>query len=78
MTGILLPSWKIALVISIKEPNKDAFQTTSYRPIALTSCVFKLMEKIINPCLVWYSETNGLFLFINLVSVKIVIPLILC
>ena len=59
-TGILPRSWKIALIIPIKKPNKDALLTDSYRPIALTSCICKLMEKMINTRLVWYLESNSL------------------
>ena len=59
-TGILPQSWKIAIVIPIKKPNKDPYQTTSYRPIALTSCVCKVMEKMINSRLVWHLETKKL------------------
>ena len=59
-TGILPKSWKIAIVIPVKKPNKDPFQATSYRPIALTSCVCKLMEKMVNTRLVWHLETKEL------------------
>lgn len=59
-TGILPKEWKISIIIPIKKPNKDASQATSYRPIALTSCVCKLMEKMINTRLVWHLETKGL------------------
>ena len=57
-TGILPKSWKISVVIPVKKPNKNAFEATSYRPIALTSCICKLMEKMINTRLVWYLETK--------------------
>ena len=59
-TGILPKNWKIALVIPVKKPKKDALQATSYRPIALTSCVCKLMEKMVNTRLVWLLETRKL------------------
>ena len=59
-TGILPKDWKVAVVIPAKKPNKDPFQATSYRPIALTSCVCKLMEKMINTRLVWHLETKEL------------------
>ena len=58
-TGILPKSWKIAIVIPVKKPNKNPFESSSYRPIALTSCVCKLMEKMINTRLVWYLESEG-------------------
>ena len=59
-TGILPKSWKISLIIPVKKPNKDATDASSYRPIALTSCLCKLMEKMINVRLVWYLEKNNL------------------
>ena len=59
-TGILPKDWKISIIVPVKKPNKDAFQATSYRPIALTSCVCKLMEKMINTRLVWHLESKGL------------------
>ena len=59
-TGIFPKDWKISIIVPVKKPNKDAFQATSYRPIALTSCVCKLMEKVINIRLVWHLESKGL------------------
>ena len=59
-TGILPKDWKISIIVAVKKPNKDAFQATSYRPIALTSCVCKLVEKMINTRLVWHLESKGL------------------
>ncbi|XP_076046489.1 uncharacterized protein LOC143028383 [Oratosquilla oratoria] len=58
-TGILPKSWKTAIIIPIKKPNKNPFDPSSYRPIALTSCVCKLMEKMINTRLVWYLESEN-------------------
>ena len=59
-TGIIPESWKISIVVPVRKPNKDPFEPTSYRPIALTSCVCKLMERMINARLVWHLEKNGL------------------
>ena len=58
-TGILPKTWKIALIIPVKKPGKEASQATSYRPIALTSCVCKIMEKMINTRLIWFLETSN-------------------
>ena len=58
-TSILPKSWKIALIIPARKPGKDANLATSYRPISLTSCVCKIMEKMVNMRLVWYLEKNG-------------------
>lgn len=59
-TGIIPKSWKLSLILPMKKPNKDPALPSSYRPIALTSCVCKLMEKMINTRLVWHLETNKL------------------
>ena len=59
-TGIIPPSWKIAIVVPIRKPNKDPTQPTSYRPISLTSCMCKLFEKMINSRLMWHLEKNKL------------------
>ena len=59
-TGILPRSWKISIIIPVQKPHKDPLQPSSYRPIALTSCVCKLMEKMINTRLVWHLESKNL------------------
>ena len=55
-----LQSWREALIISIPKPRKDHFNPLNYRPIALTSCVCKTVERMVNGRLVWYLENNGL------------------
>jgi hypothetical protein len=40
--------WTGATVIPILKPGKDPNEPKSYRPISLTSCMCKVMEKIIN------------------------------
>ena len=40
--------WREAIVIPIAKPGKDASNPGNYRPISLTSCVCKTMEKIVN------------------------------
>ena len=53
-------SWREALIISIPKPGKDHFNPLNYRPIALTMCICKTVERMVNECLVWYLEKNGL------------------
>ena len=53
-------SLRKALIISIPKPGKDHFNPLNYRPIALTSCICKTVERMVNERLVWYLENNGL------------------
>ena len=50
--------WREATVIPLPKPGKDPSNPSSYRPIALTSCICKTMERMINKRLVWYLESN--------------------
>ena len=47
-------------MIPILKKGKDPKQAASYRPISLTSCVGKTMERVVNQRLKWYLETNDL------------------
>ena len=48
--------WRAAKVIPIPKPNKDHTDPLSYRPIAVTSCLCKVLERMINTRLIWYLE----------------------
>ncbi|XP_064462135.1 uncharacterized protein LOC135372457 [Ornithodoros turicata] len=55
-----MPSaWKTATIIPILKPGKDSSTPSSYRPIALTSCIGKTFELIVNNRLVHYLEENN-------------------
>ena len=47
---------RAATVIPIPKPNKDHTDPLSYRSIALTSCLCKVLERMINARLIWYLE----------------------
>lgn len=59
-SGKMPDSWKEATVIPIPKPGKDNTNPGNYRPIALTSCLCKLFERMVNTRLVWFLEKNGL------------------
>ena len=48
--------WRAAKVIPIPKPNKDHTDPLSYQPIAVTSCLCKVLERMINTRLIWYLE----------------------
>ena len=52
--------WRMGTVVSFLKPYKNSQQAQSYRPISLTSCVSKLMEKMVNTRLVQVLESRGL------------------
>lgn len=61
MTGRLQPTWKTARIVPILKPGKDPTDLQSYRPIALLSCVGKLMEKMVLLRLDWDLTTRNVY-----------------
>ena len=47
-TGKSPEDWHKAVIIPIPKPGKDKTESTNYRPIALTSCICKTKERMIN------------------------------
>ena len=48
--------WRAATVFQIPKTNKDHTDPLSYRPIALTSCLYKVLERMINA---WLMPTSS-------------------
>ena len=60
-SGIPLFFWKTAVILPIRKPGKPAHHIFSFRPIALTSVLYKVFERIIlRPLLAWEGQ-QGLF-----------------
>ncbi len=53
--------WKHAIIVPILKPGKNPSDPSSYRPIALTSQLCKIMERIITDRMTHYLESNDLF-----------------
>ena len=58
-SGKFPSSWSKATVIPLPKPGKDHRDPGNYRPIALTSCICKTFERMVNDRLMWYLESNG-------------------
>lgn len=57
MTNSKCPKgWKTLKIAFIPKPNR-----TGYRPIAMSCCIGKIMEKIINDRLSWWLESKNTF-----------------
>lgn len=57
-SGKLPSTWKEATIIPLPKPGKEHSDPNNYRPIALTSCLCKTMERMVNNRLVWQLEKN--------------------
>ena len=53
--------WRVATIIPLLKAWKTPSEVTSYRPISLTSCFVKLLQRILADCLYHIAETNNLF-----------------
>ncbi|XP_029164466.1 uncharacterized protein LOC114935743, partial [Nylanderia fulva] len=53
-TGKIPDAWRKYQVVFIDKPGKE-----KVRPIALSSCIGKLMERLVNERLVWWAEHEG-------------------
>ncbi|KAK7899409.1 hypothetical protein WMY93_020262 [Mugilogobius chulae] len=58
--GKLPRAWKEAVIVPIRKPGKDPTVPSNYRPIALTSNVCKVMERMVVERLSYYLEKNEL------------------
>ena len=58
--GTLPDQWRMATVIPIKKEGKNGLEPTDYRPISLTSCLCKLMERMICRRLQWFLEKQSI------------------
>lgn len=59
-SGCIPKSWKHHVIIPILKPNKSPSDVSSYRPIALSSVMLKILEHLIKIRLEWFIEHNNL------------------
>ena len=59
-TGTFPECWRTALLLPIPKPGKNHYDANNYRPIALTSCICKTVERMVNERLMWVLEKKGL------------------
>ena len=59
-SGSFPKCWRHAVIIPILKPGKDPHHPANYRPISLTSCLCKLMEKMVNTRLSHFMASSNL------------------
>ena len=55
-TGAFPADWSHSYIVPILKPGKPASKPQSYRPIQLTSCMCKILERMVASRLKWYLE----------------------
>ena len=58
-TDKFLEYWQYATIFPIPKPGKAPTEPNNHRPIALTSCLCKTLERMINRKLTWCLESNN-------------------
>ncbi len=58
-TGTSPHIWKRAVILPLKKAGKQPGAIVSYRPVSLTSCVAKTLERMIHNRLYYLAETRG-------------------
>ena len=53
--------WRVATIIPLLKAGKPPSEIVSFCPISLTSCVVKLLERILADRLYYIAETNNMF-----------------
>ncbi|KAI8434676.1 hypothetical protein MSG28_003208 [Choristoneura fumiferana] len=60
ITGVVPEAWKTQIVIPLLKPGKDPNDPSSYRPVALSSVLAKIMEHLIKNRLEWILENRNI------------------
>ena len=58
--GTLPQIWREATMIPIHKKGKAKSEASSDRPVSMTSCIVKVLERIINTSLKWFLESENL------------------
>ena len=59
-SGVIPQQWKKQVIVPIPKAGKDPLLGESYRPIALSSCLLKVLERMIKSRMEWFLESNEL------------------
>ena len=59
--GEISAAWKHSVIVPVLKPGKVALDPSNYRPIALTSQLGKIMEKVVTERLMYFIECRDLF-----------------
>lgn len=52
--------WRESIIVPVLKHGRSMFEAQSYRPISLTCCLSKVLEKMINSRLIWLLETKNI------------------
>ena len=58
-SGVIPDSWKTQIIIPLLKPGKIPTEASSYRPVALSSTLCKILEHMVKNRLEWLVESRG-------------------
>ena len=58
-SGTIPKAWRNAVISPILKKGKPQEDFNSYRPISMTSCLGKIIERMVNSRLYWWLESSG-------------------
>ena len=58
--GEIPESWSRSIIVPILKPGKPSTSATSYRPVALTSHLSKILETMVSKRLIWFLEWQNI------------------
>lgn len=59
-TGEIPPAWKISQIKPLLKPGKAPTSLQNFRPIALSSCLGKILDKMVQVRIQWFLENNSI------------------
>ena len=59
-TAAVPQTWKNAIILPLLKADKPVNELSSFRPISLTSCICKVMKKMLNERLYHLAESRGI------------------
>jgi len=71
ISGKYLERWRTSTIIPVLKAGKDDSDPHCCRPVALTWCICKIMEHMMNDCLVWYFLCLLRLDFVNVAVVSV-------
>jgi len=58
-SGVVPQSWRVGMIAPLLKAGKDPGRIASYRPVCLTACMGKWLERVVSSRMRWVLESRG-------------------